>query len=96
MHKDEEGNDDGVIVGMPPAIIIGVVSPPSLSQDLHHQILRVQEGIEVRELNLIAVASPISNCVVLGVIKDFHADDSEDIEDEGEKKEELADHGHYQ
>lgn len=89
MLNDEENNYKSIVIWKSPAVIKSYIRPSSLSQNLHHDVLWVNEGIEVRKLDLIVVLSIIINLVILGVIKDLHSQDTEHKEEEKKKIEKL-------
>jgi hypothetical protein len=76
------------------AVAPGDIGPAALGQDLHHDVLRVDEGLEVGVLVELVVAF-IGIDDLFGGVEELHADDAEDEEDEGEKMEKFNYYRHY-
>ena len=50
VHEAEEDHDEGVELGVPPAVVVGDDRPPCLNQNLHHEELSTDEIPEGGEL----------------------------------------------
>ena len=88
VHNHEQDNDQSVEGTVPPAVVVDYLGPPSLSQQLHHDVLRVNEGPEVGKLDEVVVGSWLDH--LFGLVEDLHAQDAEDEEDEGEEEKETS------
>ena len=76
------------------AVAPGDIGPAALGQDLHHDVLRVDKGLEVGVLVELVVAI-IGIDDLFGGVEELHPDDAEDEEDEGEKMEKFNYYRHY-
>jgi hypothetical protein len=63
MHEAKEEHDIRKILRSFPAMVKGDLRPPSLGQNLHHDILRMHETAEIAELPILAVGITARNIV---------------------------------
>ena len=94
VHEDEESDDVAILLLSSIAITPGVDCPTAFSENLHHEILWVDESFEVWKLVELVV---ILVCVYdfLSVVEYFHAEYTKNEKDEGKEVKEFCDNGHY-
>lgn len=72
VHQHEERDNKAVELLVMPAVVIDYFGPGSFSQDLHHEILGVDEGLEVGELGELTIRGGFVS-VLFSVVEDLHA-----------------------
>ena len=55
MHKAEVKHDVDCVLRGSPTVIKGELRPSCLSKHLHHDVLGVDEGLEIRELPILVI-----------------------------------------
>ena len=93
MFKDKEQDNWGIKVGCPLDIVEGNSRLTSLSKYLQHNVLRTQEGLEVRELHEFGIGRTLS--LALRRVEHLHAHHPEHEEHEHEHQEETHNDWHY-
>ena len=76
------------------AVIIDNFGPGSLGEDLHHDVLWVDEGLEIVKFwELVVRWGGVS--VFLGRVKKLHTEDAKNKEEEGKKQKKPSDDWKY-
>jgi hypothetical protein len=88
VHKDKESDDITIVILFSPAVAHGNSRPTSFGENLHHDVLRVNEGFEIGKLIENIVACVLTD-FIFGLVKDLHSEDAENKEDEGKEMEVL-------
>ena len=74
-------------------MIKGYLRPSCLSQDLYHNVLCVDDSLEIGKLLILVVARLARN--IINAVKDLHANNGVDIEEENEQWHETEYDGQY-
>lgn len=92
MHQHEERYNKSIVILVSPAIIVGYFGPSPLRQYLHHDVLWVNKGFVVGELNVVCISWLIMSILLSGV-EDLHSYDAEEKENERKDKKKSCDNG---
>ena len=93
MHEDKESDDIAVIILLSPAVAHCNGRPTSFSENLHHDVLRVDEGFEVGKL-IEGVVAAVLVYFLFSLVEDLHSEYAENEEDEGKEMEVLDNYMH--